>query len=136
MAKFAATDYLITINGGTVSPNINSAELSLEAEDIETTAFGSTFRTRIAGLKSGTVTLNFMQDFGSGSIDSILHPLFGSFATVVIRPFGGTPVSATNPAYTAVCLVTEYQPFASSTGYLAEFSVTWPVTGEIARGTA
>jgi hypothetical protein len=136
MAKFAATDYLITLNAGTVSPNLNSVELNLEAEDIETTAFGEQWRTRIAGLKSATVTLNFMQDFGAGAIDETLYPLFGSFATVVIRPFGGTTISSTNPAYTAVCLVTEYQPFASSTGDLAEFSVTWPVTGEVERGTA
>jgi len=135
MAKFAATDYTITLNGGTVSPNINSAELNLEAEDIETTAFGQEWRTRIAGLKQGTITLNFMQDFGAGAIDETLYPLFGSFATVVIRPFS-TSISATNPAYTAVCLVTEYQPFASSTGDLAEFSVSWPVTGEVERGTA
>ena len=58
MAKFAATDYLVTINGGTVSTNLNSVELAQEADDIETTAFGQTFRTRIGGLKSGTLTLN------------------------------------------------------------------------------
>ena len=76
-----------------------------------------------------------MQDFGAGAIDELLYPLFGSFATVVIRPFS-TSISATNPAYTAVALVTEYQPFASSTGDLAQFSVTWPITGEVERGTA
>jgi predicted secreted protein len=136
MAKFVATDFNITLNGGTVSPNVNSAELNLEAEDIETTAFGSSgWRTRIAGLKNASVTLNFMQDFGAGAIDELLYPLFGSFATVVIRPFS-TSISATNPAYTAVALVTEYQPFASSTGDLAQFSVTWPITGEVERGTA
>jgi hypothetical protein len=39
MAKFAATDYLVTINGGTVSANLNSVELAQESDDIETTAF-------------------------------------------------------------------------------------------------
>lgn len=134
MAKFAATDYLVTINGGTVSTNLNSVELAQEADDLETTAFGQTFRTRIGGLKSGTVTLNFMQDFGSGSIDSILNPLLGAVATVVIQPTSAA-VSATNPSYTAECLVTQYSPFASSVGDIATLSVTWPVTGAVTRGT-
>lgn len=134
MAKFAATDYLVTLNGGTVSTNLNSVELAQEADDLETTAFGQTFRTRIGGLKSGTVTLNFMQDFGSGSIDEILNPLLGAVATVVIRPTSAA-ASGTNPSYTAECLVTQYSPFASSVGDIATLSVTWPVTGVITRGT-
>ena len=134
MAKFAATDYLVTINGGTVSTNLNSVELAQEADDIETTAFGQSFRTRIGGLKSGTLTLNFMQDFGAGAIDETLNPLLGTIATVVIRPTSSS-VSATNPNYSANCLVTQYSPFASSVGDLATLSVTWPVTGEVSRGT-
>ena len=134
MAKFAATDYLVTINGGTVSTNLNSVELAQEADDIETTAFGQSFRTRIGGLKSGTLTLNFMQDFGAGAIDETLNPLLGTIATVVIRPTSSA-VSATNPNYSANCLVTQYSPFASSVGDLATLSVTWPVTGEVTRGT-
>jgi hypothetical protein len=51
MAKFAATDYAITINGASFSTNLNSVELALEADDLETTAFGGEWRTRIAGLK-------------------------------------------------------------------------------------
>jgi hypothetical protein len=134
MAKFAATDYLVTINGGTVSTNLNSVELAQEADDLETTAFGQTFRTRIGGLKSGTVTLNFMQDFGAGAIDETLNDKLGTVATVVIQPTSAS-VSATNPSYTAECLVTQYSPFASSVGDIATLSVTWPVTGEVTRGT-
>ena len=134
MAKFAATDYLVTINGGTVSTNLNSVELAQEADDIETTAFGQSFRTRIGGLKSATLTLNFMQDFGAGAIDQTLSPLHGTIATVVIRPTSSA-ASATNPNYSAECLVTQYSPFASSVGDLATLSVTWPVTGAVTRGT-
>ena len=134
MAKFAATDYLVTINGGTVSTNLNSVELAQEADDIETTAFGQSFRTRIGGLKSATLTLNFMQDFGAGAIDETLNPLLGTVATVVIRPTSSS-VGATNPQYSAECLVTQYSPFASSVGDLATLSVTWPVTGAVTRGT-
>ena len=134
MAKFAATDYVISINGTSFSNTLNSAELTIEADDLETTAFGGTFRTRVGGLKSASVTLNFMQDFASGSVDDTLNGLVGSIATVVIIP-QGTAVTSTNPRYTSTCLVTQYSLVASSVGDLATFSVTWPVTGTVTRGT-
>jgi hypothetical protein len=134
MAKFAATDYAVSINGTQFGTSLNSAELTIEADDLETTAFGGPFRTRVGGLKSASVTLNFMQDFAAASVDATLNGLVGSIATVVIIP-AGTAVTATNPRYTAECLVTQYSPFASSVGDLATFSVTWPVTGTVTRGT-
>jgi len=133
MAKFAATDYKITVGGVDFSANLNSVELTQEADELETTAFGSAWRTRIGGLKTGSVTLNFMQDFGSGSVDATLNPLLGTIATVIIQSAG--TVTATQPKYTAECLVTQYSPFSSSVGDIATLSVTWPTTGTVTRGT-
>ena len=135
MAKFAATDYAITINGSDFSSSLNSVELAQEADDLETTAFGSTWRTRIGGLKQASLTLNFMQDFAAGSVDATLNPLLGSIATVVIKPTSSS-VGTTNPSYTMTCLVTQYSPFASSVGDVATLSVTWPVSGSVVRATA
>jgi hypothetical protein len=134
MAKFAATDYKVTINGTNFSTNLNSVELALESDSLETTAFGGTFRESIGGLKSGSLTLQFMQDFGASSVDATLFPLLNTLATVVIAPTSGT-VTATNPSYTATCLVNSYTPFASSVGDIATLSVTWPTSGTIGRGT-
>jgi len=135
MAKFAATDYFVSISGTDFSTSLNSVELTEEADNLETTAFGSTWRTRIGGLKQASLTLNFMQDFAAGSVDAVLNPLLGSIATVVIKPTSGT-VTATNPSYTMTALVTQYSPFASSVGDIATLSVTWPVSGSVVRATA
>jgi hypothetical protein len=135
MAKFAATDYKISVAGTDFSTNLNSVELAQEADDLETTAFGQGWRTRIGGLYNATITLNFMQDFGSASVDDVLNPLLGSIATVIIQSASGT-VSATQPKYTATCLVTQYSPFASSVGDIATLSVSWPVSGTVTRGTS
>lgn len=135
MAKFVATDYSVTVNGTSFSTALQSVELSIEADEQETTGFGQGWRERVAGLKTGSVTLNFYQDFAAGALDAIVWPLLGSNATVVVKPTSGT-ATATNPAYTAVCLVTGYQPFASSVGDIATTSVTWPTTGTVTRGTA
>ncbi len=135
MAKFAATDYKITINGTNFSTNLNSVELAIESDDLETTAFGGEWRTRVGGLKNATATLSFMQDFGAASVDATLFPLLNTLATVVITPTSGT-VSSSNPAYSAVCLVNQYSPYASSVGDIATFSVTWPVSGTVVRAVS
>ncbi len=135
MAKFVATDYKVTINGQNLSTSLASVELPIEVDSQETTSFGSSFRTSIAGLKSGSITLEFHQDFASGALDSILFPLLGTNATVVVSPTSGT-VTASNPSYSGLFLCTSYTPYASTVGDLATVSVTWPLTGELTRATA
>lgn len=137
MAKFVATDYNVTINGSDFSTSIAALTFDISAEEQDTTSFGRTFRTRIGGLKDASVTLDFHQDFAAASVDATLFPLLGSNATVVAKPTSGS-VTATNPSYSGVFLVTEYQPYASSIGDLATLSVTWPTAGTagITRGTA
>jgi predicted secreted protein len=137
MAVYAATDHKITLNGTNLSNVLQSVSLDISSDEIETTAFGGGWRTRIQGLKSGSVTLNFFQDFGAASVDATITPLFnaGSYATVVVTPTSSA-VSATNPAWTAVCLVSQYQPFSASVGDIATLSVTWPTNGTVSRATA
>jgi hypothetical protein len=135
MAKFYAQDYKVTVGTTVLSDSIASVTLDITSDEVETTAFGSTYRTRIGGLKDASVSLDFHQDFGAGSVDALLFPLMGSTVAVKIAPTSGT-VTATNPEYRFTALVTQYQPFAGAVGDLATLSVTWPVSGEVLRGTA
>lgn len=135
MAKFYAQDYKVTIGTTVLSEDIASVTLDITTDEVETTAFGSTYRTRIGGLKDASVSFDFHQDFAAGAVDAILFPLMGSTVAVKIAPTSGT-VTATNPEYRFNALVTQYQPFAGAVGDLATLSVTWPVSGEVVRGTA
>lgn len=135
MAKFYAQDYKITVGTAVLSTSLASVTLDITTDEVETTAFGSTYRTRIGGLKDASVSLDFHQDFGAGSIDSLLFPLLGSTVAIKIAPTSGT-VTATNPQYEFDALVTQYQPFAGAVGDLATLSVTWPVSGAVTRATA
>ena len=135
MAKFYAQDYKVTVGTTVLSDSIASVTLDITSDEVETTAFGSSYRTRIGGLKDASVSLDFHQDFGAGSVDALLFPLMGSTVAVAIAPTSGT-VTATNPEYRFTALVTQYQPFAGAVGDLATLSVTWPVSGEVVRGTA
>jgi hypothetical protein len=137
MAKFVVKDPVVVLNGGTVSANVAQATIALEAADVSTTNFaGNGWEERIGGLKSATVSLDFHQDFGSGGVDSVVYPLLGGTASVEVIPTAGTAVSATNPKYSFNVMVSEYSPIDSAVGDLATFSVSWPVTGEVTRGTS
>jgi hypothetical protein len=130
-----ATNYNIKINGDDFSSAIAAVTFDISAAEQETTAFGNTFVQRISGLKDASVSLDFHQDFGAGSVDETLFPLLGSQATVTVIP-NGTAVSSTNPSYSGVFLCTEYSPLSSSVGDLATLSVSWPLAdGVITRGT-
>jgi hypothetical protein len=135
LAKFYAQDYKVTIGTTVLSSSIASVTLDITTDEVETTAFGSSYRTRIGGLKDASVSLDFHQDFGAGAVDALLFPLMGSTVAVKIAPTSGT-VTATNPEYRFDALVTQYQPFANAIGDLASLSITWPVSGEVVRGTA
>ena len=136
MAKFVVKDPVIVLNGSTVTASCASATISLEADDVETTPFGSDWRTRIGGLKSGTVDFEFHQDFGAGGIDQLLWPLLGGTAAVSIRPAGTAAISATSPLYSMDVLISEYSPMDSAVGDLATVSVSFPITGAVTRATA
>lgn len=135
MAKFVATDHKITINGTNFSDSLQSVNLTISADEVDTTTFGGAWKSVTGGLKSGSLQLNFFQDFGAASVDATIWPLLNTLATVTITPTS-TAVSATNPSYQAVCLVSQYQPFQSTVGDIATLSVTWPTSGTVVRGTS
>ena len=135
MAKFAATDFDITIGGTDFSDSLAAVTLDVSREQLEITAFGDSARRYIGGLQDSSVTISLHQDFASGSVDSTIWSNLGGTVAIVVKPTSGA-VSATNPSYSFNALVVQSTPFASNVGDLATMDVTWPVDGAITRGTA
>jgi hypothetical protein len=136
MAKIVIQNPVVVLAGGTISANVAQCTIALSADDVETTNFaGNGFRERIGGLKSGTVSFDFHNDYAAGALDSVLFPLLGGTAAVAVRPGGTAAVGTANPEYSFTCVVTEINPIDSAVGDLASQSVSWPITGAITRGT-
>jgi hypothetical protein len=136
MAKYVVTGAKVTINTTDVSASCAAATLELTSTDVDVTDFGSAGWTKVVGgLKSGTVSLDFHNDYGVGGINTILNPLVGTIATVTINPNGTAP-SSTNPTWTATVLVNSVSPVAGAVGDLATFSVSYPTTGAVTFATA
>lgn len=135
MASFAFTDASVVINAVDLSDHVRSVTLNVEAEDLEDTAMGDTFRSRIGGLKDWSIDLEFNQDFAASEIDATIFPILGTVVTVTVKPTSAA-VGATNPSYSGSVLISEYNPLDGSVGDLATTSVSWPGAGTLTRATA
>ena len=104
MAKFVLTDASVTLNSVDLSDHVSSVTLDITADEIVTTAMGDTFQSRTGGLKDGTLSIEFQQDFAASEVDATLFPLLGTTTSFVVKPTSGA-VSATNPSYSGNVLV-------------------------------
>jgi len=135
MAKIVLTNPSITIGGTDLSDHISSVTIDTKYDIVETTSFGDTAKKRVAGLADNSVSIDFFQDFASSSVESIIFPLLGTAASIVIKPVS-TTTTTTNPSYTVSALISEWTPLKGGIGQLATASVTWPVSGAITKATA
>src|SRR5713226_5350987 len=109
MPTFSALDYDILINTVNMSPMATSATVPFTAAELDNTAFGATYRSKIGGLKEAKLEIEWNNDFAAGQVDALLFPLFGTVTTFEVRPTSGAR-SATNPAYTGSVLISQYTP--------------------------
>lgn len=137
MAKFVVTANTVTLNGTAVSDSVARAELVINAAEVDVTDFGSNGWTEvIGGLKSGTVSLDFHSDYGTGAVSTLFQPLVGTIGTVTLIAGNGTAPSATTPRYTATVLINSFTPISGAVGDLSTFSVSFPTTGPVSYATA
>jgi hypothetical protein len=135
MAALVLTNAYVSINGVNLSDHITSITLNTTEDVIDTTAFGNTARTRVAGLLDNSVTIEFQQDYAASNVEATIYPLVGSTTALIINPNSST-TSATNPRYSFTALVSEWQPLNGAVGELATASVTWPISGTITKATS
>ena len=135
MAKVVLTNPSITIGGVDLSDHISNITLETKYDIVETTTFGSTAKTRVAGLADNQITLDFMQDFAGSSVEATIYPLLGTTTTIVVKPVAGS-TTTTNPQYSVSALVADWTPLKGGIGQLATASVTWPVSGAITKATS
>ena len=136
MAKYVVTEATLSINGTDVSDAVARAEVTETAAEVDVTDFGSGGNTEvIGGLKSGSLSFDIHQDYGSGAISDTLKDLVGTIGTFVVTP-NGTTVSGTNPQITTEALITTVTYVSGSVGDLATASYTFPTTGGITIATA
>ena len=132
MAKLVLTNASISIAGTDLSTSITNITLETKYDIIETTTFGNTAKTRVAGLADNSISLDILQDFAASSVEATIYPLLGTVQTIIIQPVAGS-ATTTNPKYTVSALVADWTPLKGGVGQLATASVTWPISGTITK---
>jgi hypothetical protein len=135
MAKIVLTNANISLAGTDISSYVKQVTLTTSVNEVETTAFGNTAKTRVAGLIDNKIQLSLQQDYSA--VEGLVYPLIGGTAvTMVVRPNGTGTASTANPSYTFSVLVTESTPVNGAVGDLAVQDVTWPISGTITKATS
>lgn len=136
MPKMVLLAEFLSLAGNDVSSNTNKAEVTVEVEEKDVTTYGSDgWKEVLGGLKSGTIAIEFKQDFAAAALDSIMWPLLGTVVPFEVRP-DQAAVSASNPSYTGNLLIKAWNPVTGSVGDEASVSVSYPTSGAVARATA
>lgn len=128
MARIVLTNCQVVFGTTDISSYVTSVTLGSTYEVVETTAFGNTARTRVAGLADNSVALEFNQDYATNALEATIYPTLGTQVSMTVRPINGS-----SPAYTFGALVSEWTPLNGAVGELATASVTWPISGTITK---
>jgi hypothetical protein len=134
MPRLVLTNASVVFGSTDLSSYISSITLNSTFDIVETTAFGNTAKTRVAGLADNSVTFEFHQDYATSAVEQTIYPLLGTAVSVVAKPVAGTTTTV-NPQYTFSTLISEWTPLNGSVGELATASVTWPISGAITKAT-
>ena len=140
MARIVLTDANVLFASNDISEYITSISLSTSYDVIDTTGISTTgaARTRLAGLADNSITIEFNNDYADNSLEELINGTTttnGSVGLVVamqVKPTSAA-TSASNPKYNFNVLVAEWQALSAAVGELSTASVTWPISGPIAK---
>lgn len=125
----------IVINAVDLTNHITQVTLEETFADVDTTAFGQTAKTRVAGLGDHKITIDIQQDFALTSVEATIYPLLATVTSITFKPLNAA-TSTVNPAYTMSVLIDDWKPLSGKVGDLLVSAVTWPVSGAVTKAFA
>ena len=126
-----STDFAIDDTGGSsrnISNTLTDVSFPQTIDTAETTAFGSSNKSYIVGLKDTTISVSGIWDATVDGYISGTEPASRSF---IYRPAGST---GGNVKYTGEAIMTNYA-VNNPVGDVVTFSMDLQVTGSVTRGT-
>lgn len=135
MAKQVLTNVVVTFGTAAtdISGYVTSISLSTTANEVMTSAMGSSAMTRIQGMIDSSVTIELQQDYPT--IEKLFWDAFsaGSAVPMTVKPNGTAAATASNPQYAFSVLPTSWTPVNGAIGDLATVSITYPISGAITK---
>ena len=117
-----ATAAAPTVPSVDISAFVTNAVINQIVDELEVTAMGDTAHKFVAGLQSGTFTVDFLNEWASSQVMQTLNAAFGQTLAVSVITVKGTAVSAANPTYQFSILVNNLTPIGQ--GGVAEIATS------------
>lgn len=115
-----------------ISDVVTSAVINQIVDELEITAMGDTAHKFVAGLQSGTFTVDFINDWASAKVMQTLNDAFGKTISVSVITVKGTTVSAANPTYQFSILVNNLTPIGTAgVAEVATSSITFTLNSAV-----
>lgn len=132
MAVFLNNKVGVKLNSVDLSDHVTAVTINRSFDELEVTAMGDGGHKYIKGLEASSVTIDFLNDTATASVLPTLQAAWGTNVTVIFLQDKSAAVSATNPLYTATCLINNTTDINGSVADLAVQSLTFNVSGTIA----
>ena len=127
-----ATAAAPTVPSVDISAFVTNAVINQIVDELEVTAMGDTAHKFVAGLQSGTFTIDFLNEWASAQVMQTLNAAFGQTLAVSVITVKGTTVSAANPTYQFSVLVNNLTPIGQGgVAEIATSSITFTVNSAV-----
>jgi hypothetical protein len=135
MAVFLTNNVGVKVNSVDLSDHVTSVTINRSFDELEVTAMGDSGHKYVKGLEASSITIDFLNDTASANVLATLQAAWGTNVPIVLLQTKGTAVSATNPLYTATCLINNTTDINGAVGDISTQSITFNVSGTIAVAT-
>jgi hypothetical protein len=135
MAVFLNNNVGVKINSVDLSAYVTSVTLNRSFDELEVTAMGDSGHKFVKGLEASSITIDFLNDTATATVLPTLQAAWGTNVTVVLLQTKGTAVSASNPLYTATCLINNTTDINGAVSDIGMQSLTFNVSGTVAVAT-
>jgi hypothetical protein len=127
-----ATNAAPTTPSVDISSLVTSAVINQIVDELEVTAMGDSAHKFVAGLQSGTFTIDFINDWANSTVMQTLNEAFGKTLAVSVITVKGTTVSAANPSYQFSILVNNLTPIGTAgVAEVATSSITFTLNSAL-----
>jgi len=135
MAVFLSNNVGVKVNSVDLSDHVTAVTINRAFDELEVTAMGDSGHKFVKGLEASSITIDFLNDTASANVLATLQAAWGTNVPIVLLQTKGTAVSATNPLYTATCLINNTTDINGAVGDMSTQSITFNVSGTIAVAT-
>jgi hypothetical protein len=129
-------DAVLTIAGVDLSDHVDSVTITVHQGMMDVTRYGDTGLHYAPALRTDQIQAVFLQDFGANKVHAVIAGLLSSNGfTVSCKPRSGV-VSATNPLFSATCIILDYTPLSAKVGDRSDAPVTFQAVTAITQATS